>query len=224
MHVHSNGQLNYVNRGTMRLMTLSSSWIVPQKRLVWIPPNHPHSVRCIGISRSWKTMLPKSFCERLPNEVCVLQSSPLLIATLEALPEHTDVISREKLTLLKGIIKLELRDAQKESFGVSLPLSSLLKPVCDILLEHPEDPRNIDDWAALVGVSRRTFTRLFTAETGNSFGNWKRMLVLDKALQLLGAGCTVNETSDQLGYSEPSAFVAAFRKRFGKTPGQFFKN
>ena len=223
MHTHTNGQLNHVSKGTMQLITPNSSWIIPQRRLVWIPPNHPHSVRCQGISGSWKTMVPRTYIKFLPKDVCVLQTSDLLIAVLQALPEYGNSISTKKLGLLKEVIQLELRIAKRETFGVTFPISRELNGLCNILLEHPEDSRNLDEWAKTVGMSRRTFTRTFLSETGSSFGAWRRALLLEKSLQLLGEGLTVNETADKLGYSEPSAFVAAFRRRFGVTPGQFFK-
>ena len=222
MHSHSNGQLNYVSRGTMQLVTPNSSWVVPHKRLVWIPPNQPHSVRCQGISGSWKAMVPRSYLEFLPKDVCVLQTTDLLVAALQALPEYGNSLFAKKLRLLKEIIRLELTTAKRETFGIAFPLSRKLRNLCDMVLEHPERTGNLDQWAKTVGMSRRTFTRAFVSETGSSFGAWRRALLLEKSLQFLGEGLSVNETADRLGYSEPSAFVVAFRRRFGVTPGQFF--
>ena len=70
-------------------------------------------------------------------------------------------------------------------------------------------------------MSRRTFTRHFIAETGCSFGQWKRSVLLGKALGLLAEGKSVAETADRLGYAYPSAFVAAFRRRYGASPLRF---
>ncbi len=223
MHSHTNGQLNFVDKGTMRLVTSNSSWIIPQKRLVWIPPDHPHSVRCQGLSGSWKTMIPRSYRKFLPNKVCVLKTSNLLKAALEDLPEYENSISNKKLRLLINVIKMELRAAESEKFGVTFPKSQRLTQICDYLLEHPDDSRTLDEWAKAVGMSRRTLIRAFSSETGSPFAAWKRAFFLEKSLEFLAEGMTVNETADKLGYSEPSAFVAAFWKRFGVTPGQFFK-
>jgi hypothetical protein len=38
MHSHTNCQLNYVNAGTMHLLSPRAAWVVPWKRIVWIPP------------------------------------------------------------------------------------------------------------------------------------------------------------------------------------------
>ena len=224
LHSHTNGQLNYVCRGTMRLITPSAAWVVPQQRIVWIPPGQPHSVRCQGLSGSWKIMTPRSYSKFLPKAAAVLRTSQLLVAALDALPVERKSISPVKLRLLIDVIKLELQSAKSESLGVALPRTRQLGKLVDTLLEHPEDPRGIDEWAKVVAMSRRTFTRKFIAETGSPFGQWRTALLLGKALDLLSEGSSVAETALQLGYSGPSAFVAAFRQRFGISPGQFFKS
>ena len=224
MHSHTNGQLNYVGRGTMHLITSNASWIIPQQRIIWIPPGHPHSVRCHGLSGSWKIMTPQSYSKFLPKAVSVLQTSNLLVAALDALPVERKSISPSKLRLLIEVIKLELQSAKSESFGVTLPRTQQFDKLVDTLLEHPEDLRGINEWAKAVGMSRRTFTRKFIAETGSTFGQWRKALLLGKALDLLSEGSSVSETAIELGYSGPSAFVEAFRKRFGIPPGQFFKS
>ena len=221
MHSHSNGQLSYISKGTMHLITPDAAWVVPQQRIIWIPPGQIHSARCRKLSGSWKIMTPKSYGKFLPKVVSVLQTSNLLVAALESLPEDQKSISADKLKLLIEVIKLELQLAKSESFGVALPRTAQLGKLVDTLLEHPEDERGIDEWSQAIGMSRRTFTRKFTAETGSTFGQWKKALLLGKALDLLAEGSSVSETAYALGYSGPSAFVAAFRKRFGIPPGQF---
>ena len=224
MHSHTNGQINYVGRGTMQLITPNAAWVIPQQRIVWIPPGQLHSVRCHGLSGSWKIMTPHSYGAFLPKAVSVLQSSRLLVAALEALPKEQESIPDCKRKLLIEVIELELRFAKSEFFGVTLPRTAPFGPLVDTLLEAPEDTRGIDEWAKTVGMSRRTFTRAFAAETGSTFGQWKKALLLGKSLRLLSEGWSVSETAIELEYSSPSAFVEAFRKRFGTPPGRFFKS
>jgi AraC-like DNA-binding protein len=222
MHSHNHGQLNFVSKGTMRLMTPNGAWVVPQQKIVWIPPNQRHSIQCKGLLSSWKIVTPQSYRKFLPPGISVLQTSNLLAAALNEIPESKKMISPVKLKLLIELIKQELQSAKSESFGVTLPKSSQFSPLTDVLLKNPEDPRTIDQWAKAVGMSRRTFTRQFIAETGSPFAEWKKTLLFGKALNLLSEGHNVDETASDLGYSSSSAFVAAFGKRFRTTPGQFF--
>lgn len=221
MHSHANGQLNFVGKGTMHLLSPQTHWVVPWQRIIWIPPGQLHSVRCEKLFGSWKAMIPRDYAQDLPREICVLQTSPLLLAVLDALPVCGSSIPSEKFAALVEIIRQELPLAQREAFGVALPSSEALRRVAEKLLEHPGDLQGIDAWAQSIGMSRRTFTRHFAAETGSSFGQWKKNVLLGWGLSLLAEGKTVAETADMLGYAYPSAFVAAFRRRYGASPLRF---
>jgi AraC-like DNA-binding protein len=63
---------------------------------------------------------------------------------------------------------------------------------------------------------------LFRAETGLSFGAWRQRARLLSALQLLAENESVTQTAIAVGYASTSAFVAAFRRALGNTPGQYF--
>jgi len=75
---------------------------------------------------------------------------------------------------------------------------------------------------ALVGVSARTLERRFVIETGLSFGRWRQQHDLLRALEQLAVGAPIKVTAASAGYASPSAFIAAFRKFFGTTPGHYF--
>ena len=223
MHSHGNGQLNYVRSGTMHLHSPRAAWVVPWKRIVWIPPGQPHSVRCARLSGAWKVMIPKEHGRFLPQTISVLQTSPLLQSALNALPEGGESIAPAKIALLIEVIKLELMSAVREDFGVTLPQSGELLKVADTLLRNPKDSRRIADWAEEVGMSRRTFTRRFASETGSSFEQWRKTVLFGEALNLLAEGRSVSEIADRLGYAYPSAFIAAFKRRYGASPRRFAK-
>ncbi|PYQ60799.1 MAG: AraC family transcriptional regulator, partial [Acidobacteria bacterium] len=72
-------------------------------------------------------------------------------------------------------------------------------------------------------ASERTLERLFRAETGLPFGVWRQRARLLRALQLLAEGGAVAEVANAIGYESTSAFVAAFRRALGTTPGRYFK-
>lgn len=72
------------------------------------------------------------------------------------------------------------------------------------------------------GASSRTLERLFRAETGLSFGAWRQRARLLRAPQLLADDATVTQTALSVGYESTSAFVAAFRRTIGTTPGRYF--
>ena len=72
--------------------------------------------------------------------------------------------------------------------------------------------------AADAGMSRRTFTRLFRAQTGASFAAWRQQVCLQAAIARLTQGQSVTRVALDLGYASPSAFASAFRRVLGATP------
>ena len=207
----------------MQLHSPDGAWVVPHKRIVWIPPNQRHSVKTDGLSGSWKVMIPQTYAGFLPEKVSVLRTTPLLLAALDSLPESREAIPATRLRMLTRIIESELRTAEREELGVNLPQSTELQSVTEILLKTPEVPHRIDDWAKAIGMSRRTFTRRFALETGSSFEQWRKHVLLGKGLILLTEGKGVCEVADVLGYASPSAFIVAFRRRYGVSPRKYVR-
>jgi AraC-like DNA-binding protein len=75
-----------------------------------------------------------------------------------------------------------------------------------------------------VGASGRTLAREFVAEAGVPFGRWRTLLRLQAALSMLAAGQPVSRVAGRVGYENPSAFVAAFRRQTGLTPAAYFRD
>ncbi|WP_318389321.1 helix-turn-helix domain-containing protein [Enterobacter sp.] len=97
-----------------------------------------------------------------------------------------------------------------------MPKDARLLRIARALSERPYDDRRA--WA---GISPRTVTRRFIAETGFSFTEWRQRVRLLRALELLAAGQSVSAIALDLGYDNVSAFIALFRRVFGVTPGRY---
>jgi AraC-like DNA-binding protein len=80
-----------------------------------------------------------------------------------------------------------------------------------------------DRLARATGMSKRALERRFLAETGMSPGRWRRQRALLQAVEGLAGGAPIKAVAAASGYATPSAFVAAFRKQFGVTPGRYFE-
>ncbi len=72
--------------------------------------------------------------------------------------------------------------------------------------------------AALSGLSERGFLRRFRRATGQSPAEYVQTLRIEEAKQMLEtSAASIEEISTDVGYSEPSSFRSAFRKRVGVT-------
>ena len=108
------------------------------------------------------------------------------------------------------------------SLNAPLPSEPRLAQACRTLLEQPSLEVGIDDMTRQVGMSRRTFTRLFRQQTGISFVEWRQQACLLAAVVRLGHGEAVTRVASDLGYSSPSAFSSVFRKVLGEAPSRYF--
>ena len=112
------------------------------------------------------------------------------------------------------------------TLGSSLPQpgDERLRDVTAILAEDPGSNRTLAELGHAVGAGERTLSRLFRAETGMTFPQWRAQLRLHHSLTLLASGLSVTAAAITCGYSTPSAFTAAFRATFGTTPGTYRKD
>ncbi|MGK2866800.1 MAG: AraC family transcriptional regulator [Mycobacterium sp.] len=79
----------------------------------------------------------------------------------------------------------------------------------------------VDDVAARLTVSAQHVRRLLREE-GTSFREIKEEILRDEAIAaLVRGGETVEQLSERLGFSEPSAFRRAFRRWTGSPPGSY---
>ena len=115
----------------------------------------------------------------------------------------------------------EVRLMPDAPYSARMPTDYRLLRVCREILKNPADQRDLDDFAALAGMSRRTFTRLFRQETGMGLGVWRQQTRLMEAISLLATGQPVTTVAFDVGYDSPSAFTAMFHRSFGAPPSQY---
>jgi transcriptional regulator GlxA family with amidase domain len=99
------------------------------------------------------------------------------------------------------------------------PAAPRLRELCEILRADPADNRTLAALGRQVGASDRTLSRLFKAELGMTFPQWRTQLRLCRALILLAEGAPVTAVAHRCGWSSASAFIDVFRRTLGYTPG-----
>ncbi|MGO4371249.1 helix-turn-helix domain-containing protein [Paenibacillus sp. 2TAB19] len=83
-------------------------------------------------------------------------------------------------------------------------------------------PESLDEIAAVVGLSKYYFARLFLRTTGMSPMDYVTKLRIEKAVELLRSSkLTVDEIAREVGYANGSYFSKVFRGRVGFPPGDF---
>ncbi|WP_026403013.1 helix-turn-helix transcriptional regulator [Actinomadura rifamycini] len=91
--------------------------------------------------------------------------------------------------------------------------------VARALARDPADPTHLDEWAARLRVSVKTLQRDFVREFGMPYTQWRTKLRV-RAARVLLCFTPVTQVAPLVGYASPSAFITAFTKEYGYTPGR----
>lgn len=115
----------------------------------------------------------------------------------------------------------EIHRANLLSIQIPWPKDKRLLKICQQLLHSPNHSKDLTDWADDIGTSSRTLMRMFQKETGLSYRAWIQQMHIAHALSKISNGESIAQISEALGYTNPSAFSAMFKRHLGKTPQQF---
>jgi AraC-like DNA-binding protein len=217
-HSHPFHELLWNERGASTAVVGSRVWTITPALGLWMPAGTLHSGS--AIAGTWcragffgfGTMTPIS-----PTPVGV-EITPLLRLLLERLAGTELPAGSRAVT---EAMVLDVLSPSSRELLLQVPTSGLLRPIADAVRDDPGDPRTLADWAAHLGVSARTISRAFNAETGTSFARWVAAARAQHAVTLLTRGWEVDAVAEEVGYRSASAFGAAFRRTTGLTPGAF---
>jgi AraC-like DNA-binding protein len=227
-HTHSWRQLLCAFSGAMTVFGGRSSWMVPPGYAVFIPAGGVHSIRMWGDVAARSLYFPSTLeSQALEAPACrVVRVSPLLRELVRRAVEWHALDSRVPAhQRLLAVLLDELAIAQANLEIVNplllpLPSDTRALAVAQHVLHAPACEDTIDDLSRRYASSRRTLERLFQRETGLSFGLWRQKVRMLDSIRLLAEGRSVTDASLDAGYSSLSAFIAAFKKTFGYTPGR----
>lgn len=222
-HCHNYAQLLYACSGVMVVNVPGNLWVSPPQRAVWVPPRVPHKVTMHGRAEMKSLYITTEDYPGLPEASCVLSVSPLLrelLVHLSELPENLNPDSSIERLLLVTIDQLKL----SSSVQLSIPNCSnkRLLPVCQEILQHPNNNDTLEQWSNKAHISSRTLSRLFKSELGMSFVQYRQQVRLVEALKRLASGEPVTSVAMNVGFASLSAFNRLFKNYFGTAPGKFF--
>jgi AraC-like DNA-binding protein len=219
LHLHKRGQLIHAIHGTMKVETADAAWIVPPALALWMPPAFPHGMAMRGELAMRTIYIDPAACRDLPPTPLLVEIGGLMRELiLAALEEPLDYDETGRGGMIAKLILAELARMQERRMHVPMPRDARAIRVARALLEHPDSDGDLDDWAMRAGASRRTLARLFRAETGFSFNEWRSRLRAIDGLARLSTGEPVGTVASAVGYASPSAFSAMVRRNFGEAP------
>ncbi len=221
-HTHPRAQLLYAVEGVMRVITPDSVWTIPSHRALWVPPNVEHHSFMMS-DLEMRTLFISADIPLSPGKECraISVSGLLRELILGLLEEPAEYPIPGRGEHLVALILSEIDRAVTQAVQIPWPQDRRLQTVCHLLMSTPGVTRTIEELAELAGASARTLIRLFPKETGMKYRQWVQQVQLAEALCRLGRGENIARISDALGYANPSAFSAMFKRTFGVAPNQY---
>lgn len=207
------------SKGALTAETDHGCFAIPSMLGLWIPAGTMHRVtaaagtsfRCTYIDRPLPAPADRTIAVALPEVIRAL------LDRLSAPPFLAVDARRHGEALMMSL----LEPVETTTVDLPMPRDDRTRRVARAILSDPNDSRTIDEWGRDVGSSARNLSRLFTVETGLSFAAWRTRARMRRAIELLAADYSVVSVSRRIGYASPSAFVQAFRREVGRTPGEF---
>lgn len=217
-HSHPTHELLWNERGASTARIGARVWTITSTIGLWIPAGVPHSG--FTPAGTWHCAAQLSMARTLPlapGPVAV-ELTPLLRLLMDRLINQT--LSEHSQALTEAMI-LDVLTPSEHQLSLRIPEHPLLAPVVDAVRAEPADGTSLAQWSRRLGVSTRTITRSFEAETGMTYRTWVATARAQHAVELLARQVPIEEVAVSVGYRSTSAFITAFRRITGLTPGQF---
>ncbi len=218
-HHHERAQLVHAVAGLMTIETDAGTWLVPPDQALWVPAGVPHRIAVTGQLEMRTLYIRDDASALLPGKCVVLAVNALLrelIVRATQLPVDYDEQGPDGAVM--QLILAEIHEARSLPLHLPMPRDRRLLRLCAMVQADLAASHSREHYAARVGLSPRSLTRLFRLETGMGFVEWRQKARLLAALPRLGAGESVTAVALALGYGSPSAFAAMFRRVLGITP------
>jgi AraC-like DNA-binding protein len=221
-HAHDWDQLTYAASGVMHVHTDFASWLVPPHRAVWVPAGVRHTEEHHAPVSVRTLYFAPRLAKELPRECCMV-NIPALLRELILRISRIGVLDRTRPpeAHLISVLLDEMVSVSDVPLQLPMPRDPRARRFAALLQSNPDEEASVAALADRVGASRRTIERAFLTETKMTVGEWRRRLRLLHGVRLLATGESVTNAALDAGYASTSAFIAAFRRTFGTTPGRY---
>lgn len=217
-HSHPTHELIWNTRGTSSLTVGSRTWTITPSVGLWIPAGVRHTAWTPAGTWYRTAMFSVQTTVPIADEPVAVDVTDLLRLLLDRLVEpglHTASRATTEAMVL------DVLAPSPHELLTHVPASELLAPIVAAVDADVRAAGTLDEWAARLGVSARTITRQFQAETGLGFSRWVAASRIQRAIVLLTEGERIDDVAAAVGFRSASAFGTAFRRVTGSSPGRF---
>jgi len=223
-HSHSWYQLMYASSGLMNVEFADQLMVVPPQKAIWLPPDCVHNTIAPAGAQFCSLYFRPDKVVGLGDESKVLNVSPLIRELILAVVFRcgTNQEWQDKDDRLLMVLLDQLVDQSDNELSLLVPKDSRVAQLVGCLQSDPSNGLTLLEWADKLGMSSRTLSRIFLAETGIGFKEWRQKVRLLHSLSLLEQGFSVTQVALDVGYHSSSAFTHAFHQLFHMAPKRYF--
>jgi AraC-like DNA-binding protein len=220
-HSHPRAQLLYAVSGVMRITVPGAAFLVPPSTALFLPADAPHAIRMDGpvAMRTLFLRADAAARTRAPGPAVLVVSPLLREVVLAACAEPLASAPRGRGRLLAELALDEINRAATLPLRLPMPRDARLRRAIAAMQARPLADMPLEHLAGVAGAAPRTLARLFRAETGLSFRQWRQQARMTEAMAALTMGASAGRAATGAGYASQASFGAAFRAMFGVTPG-----
>jgi AraC-like DNA-binding protein len=216
-------------RGIILVRTAEGQWSAPARNAVWVPAGVRAELE------TWVETALRVFYIRASRGAWSRGGTPersrtvtvgALLREMLARIAEVSVLDR-RIDWHVSMVQLLLHEVRRgaiEPLELIWPRDPRVARVAALVQADPADKGHLRDLCRGQGVSVRTVQRLFPLETGLTFEGWRARVRFLHATRLLAEGRKVGDVAANCGYESASAFVSAFTRFAGMTPGQFCRS
>jgi AraC-like DNA-binding protein len=218
-HRHDDHQLIHVGGGVLAVHTDHGAWVAGAGRAIWIPAATWHEHRVYGHAEVHTLHFPTEEAPLPAGSPTVIAATGLLRELVTAATEPG--LPASELRRLRAVVHDRLRRAHVTPLNLPRARDPRLAHACRLVTDDLSRPRTMAWLARRAGAGERTLARLFRAEFGTTYPQWRTTIRVFHAMVELTAGATVTQTAHRCGWATPSAFVDVFTRTMGQTPGAY---
>jgi AraC-like DNA-binding protein len=229
-HAHARHQILFAVRGTLHLYVGDRRWHLLPQRAAWIRGQiehrvdapYPVALRTVYLSDAFlndaRIALPQAACSVFAVSDF---ARGLLTTCMRWGPDAPlDPLGRHTLATLAGWSAEWAADALPWHLPVAR--SDELKAAIEHALAHLDEPLAHADVARIAGLSPRSLSRRFAAETGMPWRRFLHTARMLRAMELLALpDARVGAVAMAVGFDSFAGFTHAFRRFSGQSPSAF---
>ncbi|HIY85797.1 MAG TPA: AraC family transcriptional regulator [Candidatus Yaniella excrementavium] len=197
------------------------TWFTPSVQGIWVPAGTMPHWQVHGNATVYIVDIPLKHKISTQQTPTLVEVQPLLKEILKSYLQNRGLNRAVEDRLLRVLVD-EIKISSKTSTMVPVLHDERLQQVQDIVESDLTKTWTLTQLGETIGVSDRTLSRLFNQQVGASYITWRHQVRLHQATTMLAQGDTVKNVAAACGYPSASAFIAAFRNTFGRTPDSLY--